>query len=77
MGLLYEEKSITKNECIGFACNRCLKEYRDDMLELQEMLHKTDVGGYGSVFGDGVGWKLTLCQHCVVETLNKYIKYDI
>ena len=75
MGLLYESKSVEKQTCIGFICDRCEKRYVDDLLETQEMLHKRDTGGYGSVFGDGDTWEVTLCQHCVAAVLGMFIQY--
>lgn len=54
-------------------CNRCGINLTDP-LEAQEMLHKHDVGGFGSVIGDGQEWSVTLCQDCVHELLKPYIK---
>lgn len=56
------------------SCGKCGKTWCDeDFIENQECLHKHDVGGYGSVFGDGNEWSVTLCQNCAYELLLPYI----
>ena len=55
-------------------CGKCGKEWgANDFVEIQECLHKHDIGGYGSVFGDGREWEVTLCQSCAREILEPYI----
>ena len=56
-------------------CDVCLRKfsYDDDLLELQEMQHISDVGGYGSVFGDGEYYSIDICQHCLKEKLGQWI----
>lgn len=60
----------------SFTCDRCKKIIDlDDMVGIQEMLHWTMRGGYGSVFGDGCLATLDLCQECTNEALGKFIQY--
>ena len=55
-------------------CGKCGKTWEeDDVVEQQECLHKHDVGGYGSVFGDMQEWSITLCQECAHGLLSPYI----
>ena len=58
------------------SCGKCEKSWdNDDFIEMQECLHKRDIGGYGSVFGDGQEWEIILCQKCARELLEPYIKW--
>jgi hypothetical protein len=55
-------------------CDKCTKTVDpDDFVEWQEFMHWKNVGGYGSVFGDGVEVGVDLCQHCAKEVLGPYI----
>jgi len=36
---------------------------------MQEALHWQDTGGYGSLWGDGTTYEVTLCQKCAYELL--------
>ena len=57
-----------------YTCGKCEKQWgRDDYVEMQECLHKHDIGGYGSEFGDGTQWSILLCQDCAYELLSPYI----
>ena len=78
-------KTITHPEEVfdGFQCDRCKKEFRrtsapghQEEIEIQEMFHWKTIGGWGSVWGDGVAVSLTLCQKCVFEVLGEHVKYE-
>lgn len=56
----------------GFICNKCKKEFRDDIWEIQEMFRHRIVGGFGSVWGDGDEFEIVLCQRCAQELLYDY-----
>lgn len=57
----------------GFVCDRCGKDVdADDFVEQQEGLLISDVGGWGSVWGDGTEWSISLCQECAYSLLSKY-----
>lgn len=59
----------------GFVCDKCGDDYDDDdFIQEQEGLFKTDIGGYGSVWGDGTCWSISLCQDCAHEILSPYAK---
>lgn len=65
----YKIKSIT--------CDHCGKEY-NDLMEIQEFLNYSNIGGYNSIFGDGNKIEFDLCQYCLKEILNKEnIKYNV
>lgn len=54
----------------AFTCDRCSKYIPDnDCYEFQEAHHISFVGGYGSVFGDGVKVECDLCQKCMKELI--------
>jgi len=50
---------------IKYFCDKCEKEVTD-RFEKQEMVCINFTGGYGSVFGDGLRFKLQLCQDCAL-----------
>jgi hypothetical protein len=54
-------------------CDNCKAKYfyekDDDWLEIEEFLPTDFVGGYKSIFGDGVQCKCDLCQYCVKRLL--------
>jgi hypothetical protein len=62
----------------GFTCDCCKSTYEeDDWVEMQEYLHFENTGGFGSVFGDGVYFEITLCQMCVKMLLGPHIQYPV
>ena len=77
MPLITEKHEVEREFTVGFVCDKCGGLHEDgDLVEMQEMLYKHDVGGYGSLFGDGVGWSITLCQKCWHGMIREYIQYD-
>lgn len=68
----------------SITCDVCKKEYNckkgergnDDIMEVQEFNHISFQGGFNSVFGDGVGMKIDICQHCFKDLLGKYLVED-
>ena len=67
------QEIVVKHKVVSIICDCCKREY-DDM-ELQEFLSCSTIGGYNSVFGDGVSMSFDLCQYCVKELLGKYIQF--
>lgn len=74
-----ETKEVTQTVewTSAIICNKCgrtckIPEESGD-LELQEFLSVEWHGGYGSIFGDELHCSLDLCQHCVMETVGKYV----
>lgn len=65
MPRLYETVATTKQECVGFTCDRCERHFDDsDFVAMNELLEWTNIGGYGSIWGDGTRVEVTLCQDC-------------
>jgi hypothetical protein len=64
-------REITVQEPASIICDRCGRraESDSDHFEYQEFLTIDNIGGYGSVIGDGTRLQLDLCQHCVKELL--------
>jgi antitoxin CcdA len=64
----------------GIICDVCKKSFdikdEEGIMEAQEFHYINFMGGYGSVFGDGVNVKLDICQHCLNEKLGKYLKFE-
>ena len=67
-GVKVKETRITEMQC-----NKCLKTFCEDDWGFDNMLHWEDVGGYGSHFGDGVRFSLTLCEICLDEITGQYM----
>ena len=57
-----------------YKCDRCSRILgKDAPMDTQEVLHHEATGGYGSIFGDGVKWSITLCQICVKDVLGEWV----
>lgn len=55
-------------------CDRCKKQFTEkDFIDWQECISIREVGGYGSIFGDGYQISLDLCQDCFKEICGKFI----
>lgn len=61
---------------ISITCDKCgettIRE--DDPLEYQEYHTIKFIGGYSSVFGDGVKVECDLCQSCLLKLINPYFR---
>ncbi len=59
-------------------CDICKKEftYEKDEMEIQEFVHIRYIGGYGAVFGDGNLVELDICQHCLKEQFNQFVRIN-
>ena len=68
MILYKEEKILVPNKLI---CDKCGKEITD-VLEKQEAYSIHFIGGYASIFGDGIEVQCDLCQHCLKELIGKF-----
>jgi antitoxin CcdA len=68
-----EQKIVDK-----VVCDVCKKEFDDkvDWEEVQEFHCIDFVGGYGSIFGDGVTMKADICQHCLKKLVGEYLVRD-
>ena len=75
----YETKVITEEQevPVSLICDRCKKEISiEDDMELQEWHHIDFVGGYYSVFGDGVIVQANICQDCLLELIGNFCRLD-
>ena len=73
MPLFYKDIQVTEQRCIGFKCDRCKAQHEaDDYVEMQEMMHWRNTGGYGSVWGDGTTVEITLRQKCTLELFGEF-----
>jgi len=74
----YETEKIEQKYVTSIVCDICKKEINvlKDRMEAQEIHHIEFVGGFGSVFGDGVKITCDICQHCLKEKLGKYLVRD-
>ena len=73
MSFKYRKETISVFE--GFECDKCTAYYdKYNYIECQELLHWHNVGGYGSIWGDGNAVDIVLCQACTYELLKEYVK---
>lgn len=73
----------TVEHIVGFECDVCHTKYEGKdsedsdfsaTIELQEMIHISFRGGYGSVFGDEAECECHICQHCALKLLGPHIR---
>ncbi|ARV18619.1 hypothetical protein AEP_01675 [Curvibacter sp. AEP1-3] len=57
-------------------CDRCGRQAKRDDLdcEFHEFMSIQYRAGFGSIFGDGNGVEVDLCQHCVKDSLGTWIR---
>lgn len=73
MPLFIKDVPAIHREIVGFECSRCKAKHDEtDIVEMQEMMHWTTTGGFGSVWGDGATVEVTLCQKCVKELFGEF-----
>ena len=70
---------VTVQQVVGCTCDVCKKTFNknvndEEMLEVQEFVHISFTGGYGSIFGDMSEFELDICQHCLKEKLGQYLR---
>lgn len=72
------KKQKTIETTVGYACDVCGKYFSyesiEEEMELQEMIHISDRGGYSSVIGDDIEWAIDICQHCFHKKFSEYIR---
>ncbi len=72
-------ESAIVQQVVGCTCDVCQKTFNknvddEQMLEVQEFVHISFRGGYGSVFEDMGSFELDICQHCLKERLGEFIR---
>lgn len=60
----YDFVMVKERQIVEYKCDVCGLDLTDDIMERQECFHTSQVGGFSSVFGDGVEIYLDICQHC-------------
>lgn len=79
------DQQITVKKDSVLVCDKCKKEYNYDtesemdLFEIQEFLHIDFIGGFFSVFGDGLRIKADICQYCLYEMIKDFVtvsQYD-
>lgn len=75
MARVVKERASTEHYIDKYVCDKCEKVFdREDIMDVQEMVHVGFSAGYSSVFGDGNVVELDLCQHCFKELAGEYVK---
>lgn len=64
---------------VSITCDVCKKEYlynTNDVsdVEIGEFHCMRLIGGYGSVFGDGIEIECDICQHCLKLLIGNYCR---
>ena len=72
----YKEEKTVSYIFDKFICDKCGKEYTSDHIDLQEIHSINFIGGYSSIFGDGVKVSCDLCQHCLFNMIKDICKYE-
>lgn len=72
---MLQQKPVTTHQLVC-VCDRCGREMRSELhdSEWEERLAITFRAGYNSIFGDGNLVECDLCQHCVKDLLEKYLR---
>ena len=74
---IFKEVQKTFREFSGFVCNKCKAKYdKDNYIEVDNSFVWDDVGGYGSLWGDGNYDEIVLCQICAYEGLKDYAEIN-
>ena len=70
----YDIEKVEKKTPKSITCDVCKTKYccGDDDMEIQEFTHLRFIGGFSSIFGDGVQMKGDICQHCIKDKLGEY-----
>jgi hypothetical protein len=55
-------------------CDRCSLVAAPEDFQFQEFTSIDHIGGYESIFGDGMKVQLDLCQSCVRDTLGTWLR---
>lgn len=71
----YKKNNIITYEFDKFICDKCGQEYTSNNIDLQETYSINFIGGYSSVFGDGVKVSCDLCQYCLFDMIKNICKY--
>ncbi len=68
----YEVVKVDQAMMVEHKCDVCGLNFLEDEMESQECFYFYQIGGYSSIFGDGVEISIDLCQHCFNKKLGDY-----
>ena len=69
------EVPVTEERIVSVTCDKCDKILTpEDSVEWNEGHMFEVVGGYGSVFGDGMVLSFDLCQNCLYELVKPFAR---
>lgn len=72
-----KKREMVQVEAIAeITCDRCMKCFTKDDAGWHEMQSIEFVGGYESIFGDGMSVSIDLCQNCLKETLGPWLRIE-
>lgn len=74
----YIKETVEVNQLKDIVCDVCKKifDVKEDDMEIQEFHCIDFMGGYGSIFGDGVEVKCDICQRCLDKLIGKFFRLD-
>jgi len=75
----YETKPVELKHMKAFICDKCGKRITADEahgMEFQERYSIRFTGGFSSVFGDMNNVSCDLCQHCLMDLIGGFCRYN-
>ena len=72
----YKKKVVEEFVFDEFVCDYCGRKLSEGDLDLQEVHSITFVGGYSSIFGDGIKVSCDLCQECLRDRIGDIFRYE-
>jgi hypothetical protein len=72
----YVEVKALKPEKLICDCCKTTYDVDVDVMEVQEFHHVDFVGGFDSIFGDGVEVRCDICQYCLKKMLDGYWRVE-
>lgn len=58
---------VEKQLVMDCICNRCGESLKNDMGNYEGIVGAHGCGGYGSKIGDGLTWRIDICESCLLE----------
>ena len=77
--MTYRTEYVQVRKIVAVTCDVCGREASVDdenPCEFDEFYYFNLLGGYGSVFGDGVETKCDVCQHCLIKMIGPYCRAE-
>jgi len=75
----YEDIHKVSRELSFISCDCCKKQFNIDehIFEIQDMIHIEHLGGYGSLFGDGVKVSADFCARCSNTLFGNFLTKEV